>query len=162
MRFGIATCAAFAWCVMASAASAATATDTFQVTATVVASCSVDAANLSFGSYDPVSATPLDGSTSISVHCTNGAGYVLGLDEGVGASATVSARQMSNGGQTLTYALYQDSGRTTVWGETSGVNTVAGTGSGAVQTVTIYGRAPAQQAATAGSYTDTVTVTVTY
>jgi spore coat protein U-like protein len=62
----------------------------------------------------------------------------------------------------VTYSLYSDSGRATVWGNTVGTNTVAGTGNGASQSYTVYGRAPAQTTPAAGTYTDTVTVTVTY
>ncbi len=152
----------FGLCSAGSSAFAATATDTFQVTATVISSCTVDAADLSFGSYDPVSATALDVATSLTVHCTNGTAYVVSLDKGVGAGATVASRRMTSAGQTLVYSLYQNAGRTTLWGETAGVDTVAGSGSGAQQTLSIYGRAPAQQTSPAGAYSDTITVTVTY
>lgn len=162
MRTTTAACAALGLLAFSTAAQAATDSDTFQVTATVVASCAVDAADLAFGAYDPVSSSPLDAATTVDVHCTNGTSYVVALDAGVGVGATIGARRMTNGGQTLVYALYQNAGRTTLWGETSGVDTVAGTGSGAVQALTVYARAPAQQTATAGSYADTITVTVTY
>jgi spore coat protein U-like protein len=39
---------------------------------------------------------------------------------------------------------------------------VSGTGNGAGQTITIFGRVPAQTTPAPGTYTDTVTVTVTY
>jgi spore coat protein U-like protein len=39
---------------------------------------------------------------------------------------------------------------------------VSATGNGADQTFTIYGRVPAQTTPAPGTYTDTVTVTVTY
>lgn len=162
MRQGIAAIVAVAWSGMACLASAATDSTTFQVTATVVSSCEVSATPLAFGAYDPVATTPLDGSATVNVRCTNGTSYVVALDEGVGASATVSERRMTNGAQTLTYALYQDASRSTLWGETSGTDTVAATGTGAVQGHAIYARAPAQQTATAGGYSDTITVTVTY
>ena len=47
-------------------------------------------------------------------------------------------------------------------GETAGVDTVAGTGSGVAQDIDVYGRVPANQTSSAGSFADTVTVTVTY
>ncbi len=162
MRQSLAVLVAVAWMGLACPASAATDSTTFQVTATVVSSCDVSATSLSFGAYDPVATAPLDGAATINVRCTNGTSYVVALDEGVGASATISERRMTNGAQTLTYALYQDAGRSTLWGETSGTDTVAATGTGAVQAHAMYGRAPAQQTATAGGYSDTITVTVTY
>jgi len=132
------------------------------VTATVVASCDVDAQDLAFGSYDPVSPTPLDAATTISVVCTSGTAYDVSMNAGVGAGATVATRKMSSGGSTLNYSLYSNAGRTTLWGATSGSNTVTGTGTGAAQTINVYGRIPVNQTSPAGSYTDTITVTVTY
>ena len=69
---------------------------------------------------------------------------------------------MTRGSATVTYSLYSDSGRTTVWGNTVGTNTVAGVGNGASQSYTVYGRVPAQTTPAAATYTDTITVTVTY
>lgn len=155
-------CAAISALSWAGSAHAATDTDTFQVTATVVASCDVDAADLGFGNYDPVSATPQDATGSMVVRCTNGTGYTIAMNAGAGSGATVASRHMTSGGNALTYSLYRDAARNTVWGENTGVNTVAGTGNGAAQNLTIYARIPAQQTAPAGAYTDTVTVTLTY
>ena len=58
--------------------------------------------------------------------------------------------------------LYSNSGRTVVWGNTVGTNTIAGTGNGSVHNLTVYGSVPAQTTPAAGTYTDTITVTVTY
>jgi spore coat protein U-like protein len=43
-----------------------------------------------------------------------------------------------------------------------GTDTVAGTGNGTDQPLTVYGRVPAGQQAPSGSYTDSVTGTITY
>ena len=64
--------------------------------------------------------------------------------------------------QYLSYALYQDSGRSTNWGNVVGTSTLAGTGTGSAVGVTVYGRITANQQAALGSYSDTITVTVTY
>jgi len=153
--------AALALCA-AAPAEATTATGNLQVTATVIASCGVATNTLAFGNYDPVSATPLDAATTLAVTCTNGTAYEVSMNAGSGTGATVAARKMSSSSDLLTYSIYRDSGRTNVWGVTSGSNTVTGTGSGAAQTLNVYGRIPANQTAPTGSYTDTVTVTVTY
>lgn len=68
---------------------------------------------------------------------------------------------MTGGGATVNYALYRDAGFTQNWGNTTGTDTTAGTGSGAVQTVTVYGQVPAQTTP-AAAYADTVAVTITY
>jgi spore coat protein U-like protein len=141
---------------------AATATTTFQVTATVLSVCSVSATNLAFGNYDASAALPTDASSTVTVTCTPSETYDLGLDAGVGAGATVAVRRMTNGANTLDYSLFQDAGRATVWGETIGTDTQAGTGNGAGQAFTVYGRIPTAQYVAAGNYSDTITATVTY
>ena len=143
-----------------AAAFGATATTSFTVTATVVATCAVSAGNLGFGNY---ATTVLDATTTISVTCTNLTPYLVELDAGIGSGATVAARRMTGpSSETLSYSLYQDAGRLLVWGPTSALQSVAGTGNGAAQTLTVYGRVNASQSPQAGSYADTITVTVTY
>lgn len=144
------------------AADAATTTTTFTVQMTITSSCIINSAStLDFGSAGVLSAN-VDQTSTIQVQCTNTTPYNIGLDEGVGAGATVAARKMSNGADTVTYSLYSNAGRTTVWGDTVGIDTVSGMGSGAAQGYTVYGRVPPQTTPAAASYTDTVTVTVTY
>jgi spore coat protein U-like protein len=140
---------------------AATATSTIAVTATVLAFCTVTAAPLAFGNY---SSTQVDATTLLTVLCTPGTTYTLGLDQGVGTGATVAVRLMAGAltGSTLAYTIYSDTARTTVWGNTVGSNTVAGTGSGLPQILTGFGRVPSAQLSAPGAYTDTVTATVTY
>jgi spore coat protein U-like protein len=67
-----------------------------------------------------------------------------------------------SGSNFINYALYRDSARTANWGNTVGTDTVSGTGTGANQSLTVYGRVPAQTTPVAGTYTDTIVVTVTY
>lgn len=142
-------------------ASAATATTTFLVTTTVLNTCIVAATPLAFGAYDPTSATDTDATNAITVTCTASAPYNVGLDKGTNGTS-VTARLMKQGSDTLPYALYSNAGRTTNWGNTVGTDTVTGTGTGILQTYTVYGRIPHGAAVPSGAYTDTVTVTVTY
>jgi spore coat protein U-like protein len=145
--------------LLAERAQAATANATMAVSATVQASCSISANALSFGTY---TSAQLDASTTLSVNCTNTTSYNIGLDVGGGSGATVASRKMANGSQLLNYTVYSDTNRATVWGSTVGSNVVYGTGSGAAQTINVYGRIPAGQLPTPGSYTDTLTATITY
>jgi len=66
------------------------------------------------------------------------------------------------GANSVAYQLYRDSGRTQVWGNTVGTDTVAGTGTGSAQPLTVYAIVPAQTTPPAGTYTDTVVVSVTH
>ena len=141
--------------------SAATATTNFTVQMTITASCTVNSAStLNFGSQG-ILATNVDQTSTVQVTCTNTTPYHIRLNVGTGAGATVAARKMTSGANTVNYTLYSDSGRTTLWGNTVGTDTVAATGSGAAQSYTVYGRVPAQTTPAPGSYTDTITVTVT-
>lgn len=161
-KLNVLVSAAVASLLVASAANAATETTTFTVGATVVDSCSVSATNLAFGSFDPLLGTALDATSTIDVTCSSGDTYDIGLDAGTATGATVTTRKMTSGANTLNYALYSDSGRLTNWGNTVGTDTVSGTGTGAAQTLTVYGRIPAQSTAVIGTYSDTITVTITY
>lgn len=147
----------------ADGARAATDTDTFQVSITIQGECQIVAANdLDYGAQG-VLASNIDATTTLSVQCTDGTPYDIGLDAGTGAGATVATRLMTGpGSATIDYTLYSDAGRTTVWGDTISTDTVSGTGDGTQQDYTVYGRVPPQATPAPGTYTDTITVTVTF
>ena len=83
---------------------------------------------------------------------------------GSGQNSNGTTRRMAGpGGQFLNYGLFRDSGRTVQWGNGTALGgQVSGTGSGSAQSLTVYGRIPASQLATPGSYSDSVVVTVEY
>lgn len=68
---------------------------------------------------------------------------------------------MALGSQAVTYGLYKDAARSQPWGS-AGTQLVTGSGAGAAQNLPVYGRVLPQSTPPAGSYTDTVVVTVTY
>jgi spore coat protein U-like protein len=153
--------------VLALAAAAApgfgaTATGTFAVSATVVKACTISASALSFGTYDPTAATADDATTDITVRCTSGTLYNVGLSAGTATGATVTSRKMSLGANLLNYGLYQDAARASNWGNTIGTDAVSGTAPGAATTINVYGRIPAGQLVPVGNFTDTITATITY
>lgn len=154
----------FSYLIFSTSSFAATATATFAVTAAVNDTCGVSAAPLAFGTFDPTGGVTQDGTTTLTVLCTTGTAYEVGLDAGSGPSATVDIRQMTDvSNNILNYSLYQNASRTLVWGNTVGTDTLAGTGTGAPQTLNVYGRIlSGQTAAPVGAYIDTVTVNVNY
>ena len=146
-------------------ARAADTTTSFTVTASVVAGCTlVGGVPLAFGVYSP--GVQNDATTTFTATCTTGTSYTLKLDAGTGSGASFATRKMTDtvgGVATLDYSLYSDAGRSTVWGDgTGGSSTVASSGTGVLQTFTVYGRIPSSAAATIGTYVDTITVTATY
>jgi spore coat protein U-like protein len=138
------------------------ATTQFQVSATVLNNCAVSASNLSFGNYSPGSGSPTDMNTNLSVTCTNGLTYTIALDGG--GSHSVAARVMTDtNSDTLSYGLYTSNAYTTIWGDgTGGSSTVPGTGNGSAQSIPVYGQIAAAQYVPAGSYQDTISVSVNY
>jgi spore coat protein U-like protein len=68
---------------------------------------------------------------------------------------------MENGAFTLSYNLYTDASRVTVWGDGS-AGTATLNGDAEEATYTLYGRVPARQNVHTGEYTDTLIATVTY
>jgi spore coat protein U-like protein len=157
-------CALLAWgvAIFAPNAGAATATGNFQVRITIQESCIVASTNsLDFGSQNILAAN-VDQTTTLSVQCTPSTAYDIGLNAGTGVGATIAVRKMTGAGGTVDYSLYQDAPRAILWGDSVGTNTVSGTGNGAAQSYTVYGRVPPQTTPAAGSYLDTITVTVTY
>jgi spore coat protein U-like protein len=142
---------------------AGTTTGPLTVQASISATCAVNSASMGFGTYNPTLNANFDTTGTISVSCTNATSYNIGLGTGTGTGATTTNRVMMSGSDTISYRIYSDLGRTQNWGNTVGTNTVAGTGTGFMQSFTAYGRITSgQTAARPGSYSDTVTVTVTY
>jgi spore coat protein U-like protein len=134
------------------------------VSATVNANCTISATPLVFGVIDTLSATAKTGTGGVAVACTNGSSWTITADIGAGSGASYTSRRMTANGNTLDYNLFTDSGYANVWGDGTGATSpITGTGSGASQAITIYGRVPGGQSTVpAGSYTDLVSVTVTY
>ena len=149
--------AAVAATVLANGAFAATATNQFQARIEIQADCEVTSpTTLDFGTSGLLNAN-VDASSTFNVKCTNGVGYTISLGNGANASGTQN--RMENNGEFVNYETYSDSARTQVWDASS---TVAGTGTGADQSYTVYGRVPPQNTPSVGTFTDTVTITVTY
>lgn len=155
----------FLLCLLSSMSSLAASTSTtFAVTANVNDICNIAATPLAFGNFDPTGSAVQDGVSTLTVLCTNGTPYEIGLDAGSGAGATVERRKMTDlANNVLEYSLYQNGSRSVLWGNTIGNNTWAGTGTGAQEAIIVYGRIlSGQAAAPVGAYLDMVTVSVNY
>ena len=129
--------------------------------------CTASTTGVAFGAYDSLAASPTNSTGTIPLSCTGNPEspkmVIVFLSSG-GSGNTLARRMTSGGGGVLPYQLYTDAARTTVWGNGSngsgdGRTMVAIPESGAL---TIYGRVPARQAASPGSYLDTLVVTVNF
>lgn len=139
-------------------------TANFQVSLAVEAACTVTANPLDFGSAGIIAAD-IAGQTTLTVACTSNTPIQVGLSGGASATPN-TARHLTNGTNTVNYQLYQtdpSAGAATVWGNTQGTNTQSVTTDAAGESqLTVYGRVPAGQNVTPGSYTDNITATVWY
>lgn len=144
----------------ATSAMAVTLTSTLGVRVVVQPACSVSGATLDFGTYISGQAGTLNGFTEIAYSNCPAAQLRFQLDGGSAGSPT--ARKLGNGsGGLLNYAIFKDSARTQNFGQGVEGRLVAppATGTGAVA---VYGRIPAGQAVAAGTYTDTVVITLDF
>ena len=168
-RFGIALMA-LALALLPVPAEAGTATAALTVQITITASCNIGASTLDFGSNAGTAllAGNINASTTVSVTCTTGTPYSIGMDNG--ANALVTQRRMISSGNFVAYNLYTDAGHANAWTTaassttcTSANSCALGTGNGTAQSTSIYGVVPSVATApTPGAYSDTVTMTVTY
>ena len=150
--------------ISASAAtySNGTATANFDVTMKIVANCIISAGTLDFGQSQGVLHTIVNGTSTISVTCTNTTPYNVGLNAGNGTGSVGTTRYMSGTGgntSTVAYSLNQTAGGT-VWGNTQGTDTLGGTGNGNAQSLTVYGQVPVQTTPQPDTYKSTITATV--
>ena len=150
--------------MLATPAAAATVGGTLNVNANVTANCTVSTSALAFGNVNTISGSNVDGTGGLTITCTSGTTWSAAADVGAGAGASFTGRRMTSAGNQLGYNLFTSSGYSTVWGDgTASTGLLTGTGTGTAQSVTVYGRVGSGQTGVpAGSYVDTVAVTVTY
>lgn len=136
--------------------------------------CGASTAGLAFGAYNLLSPAPLTASATVRVTCSlqpsdgpaqRVVASVVMLSRGL--SNSFAMRQMGSGANRLNYNVFTTNAYTTVWGDGSAGTQVHGfafTLNPAFPTrfrdLTGYGRVPALQDVAAGSYADTLVVTV--
>ncbi|CAM3197035.1 Spore coat protein U domain-containing protein [Deinococcus saxicola] len=155
--------------VTGSFASAGSNTGSLAPSATVTGNCTVTGSTLAFGAYDYAvtnRTANVDQTSLVTLLCTSGTvGTVRlgqGANAGTGSTDAVPARRLVSGTDFLNYALFSDSPGGTVWGNTTATGKVNAAGTGANQTLTVYGRVAGGQNVPVGNYTDTVIVTVDF
>jgi spore coat protein U-like protein len=146
-----------------------TANESFTVYATVTSNCTISVSALNFGSLSSLGSAA-SSSGSINAQCTSTTPYSIGLNTGSNASGGQRRMYSAATGTYVNYGLFLDSLFTQPWSSassttvcTNGSNTCyLGTGTGSVQSISVYGQAPVQTTPAPGVYNDTVVVTLTY
>ncbi len=124
---------------------------------------------VAFGVYDPLSGAANNSSGRFTVACSRpfASGpydpFFYSVSVSSGLHGTVTARKMSNGIDNLSYGLYADSPRQTNLTSVSGTFDFPflGVREGS-RLVNVYGRIPAGQLVSSGSYTDIITLTLIF
>jgi spore coat protein U-like protein len=148
---------------------ASTETGVLTVNATVTGACAVGDASMAFavspavntgGTGTPTS-SDVPGLANVAVICTSGQSGTLSADPGAHYNAGRRLSDLATTPTYVVYELYKDNAYSTVLDTTNTIS-VAGTGTSAQ--VPIYGRiaAAAAGAAPKGSYSDSVTLTISY
>lgn len=148
--------------------------DSFDVTATIQNGCMIGSnasSTAQFGTIDfgsrPNVSNQVDvasavGSGSIVLTCTLSATVKIAIDKGLHSTGSQRYIRLTGGSSKLAYELYQKSDYSTVWGSETHALTIASFPE-TTQTYTVYARLFASGSTPpAGTYTDTVTVTLTY
>jgi len=149
-------------------AQALTNTGVMDVSATIDSSCSVSASRMAFGIVLP--GVSKDTTAVVTANCTSGTAYTVDIGDGLyhittGGTGGQYRREMASAANRLPYVIYIDSTRATAIDATAvALNNLLTTtvGNAVDQPVTIYGRVIAAEstAKPAGSYADTVTITI--
>ena len=133
------------------------------------AACTVSTTPVNFGAYDVFSTAPLDALGTISVSCTGKKKKKIKVTISIGQSpnsGSFNPRQMKHTtlADLLDYNLYTNKKRTKIWGDGTGGTSVVKKKVKANKTKVfkVYGRIPPLQDVSAGSYLDTLTVTIVF
>jgi spore coat protein U-like protein len=135
--------------------------------------CTGSSTSMSLGTYIGDTATPVDSIGMFSLNCTRAGGpQNITINMAIGPSGnngSIANRVLRSASwpDLLQYNLYRDAARLSVWGQTAGVDTMAAAVSvpnngSQVASFTIYGRMPGLQDVHAGTYGDTLSVTIDY
>ncbi len=143
---------------MAATAVAATRGGQFSVNAAVQSGCALSGATFNFGQYTSGQPANLDAVGTINYADCSG-NVTLELDGG--QSGDVNARQLRAGSRRLSYQIYREAGRTSVWGRGANARLVqfATAQSGRIE---VFSRIPGGLVVEPGTYTDTIGVTLTF
>lgn len=151
---------------MSGSSYAATTTGTANINATIANTCAINSITSPGTAALTGGVAPSQTSGTISLTCTSGDAEGIAINSGVNGSGSGTSgitRNVKNGSNSLGYQVYSNSGATTIWGDLAGTNTVTSTGTGAAQSFTFYVdfNTPALTLP-AGTYSDTLTVTLSY
>jgi spore coat protein U domain-containing protein, fimbrial subunit CupE1/2/3/6 len=132
-------------------------------TAYAAPSCTISTTSVNFGSYNVFTGSATDSTGTVTIDCNGGAHNIV-VTLSKGASSSFNPRTMTKGSEALSYNLFSDAARTSIWGDGSGGTSTYTNANppNAPFNVTVYGRVPAGQDVSAGVYSDTVSAVINF
>jgi spore coat protein U-like protein len=127
------------------------------------ANCTISTTSVSFGVYSVFTVAPSDSAGTVTYRCTGNANIMVTIT--TGQSGTFNPRRLIQGAEQLSYNLYRDAARSVIWGDGSAgtqAHAQVNVPNNTTINVPVYARVPAAQDVTAGSYTDSVSVTINF
>lgn len=128
------------------------------------AACTISTTPINFGPYNVFTTSATAANGTITYRCSNN-DHNITIAISTGSSGAFSNRTLKKSTENLTYNLYLDAAFSSIWGDGSGGTATYHLGNppnGLDVNLTVYGRVPALQDVSAGSYTDTVVATIIF
>jgi spore coat protein U-like protein len=141
--------------------------------AATTVNCTASASGIAFGVYNPLGALTDASTGTLKVTCngsgTGSANVTVNVTLSAGSSGSYATRKMFSGVNALNYNIYWSTAYNQIVGDGSGGSFAGSAGPFVVPaggsnfaTGTFYGLIPASQDVAPGTYSDVITVTVTY
>lgn len=127
--------------------------------------CTISSTPITFGVYNIDQESSVYSIGTITANCDRSLAFTVALSTGGGESfkPRTMADVVNGTTYTLDYNLYTDPGRSMVWGDgADGTHVVPGLGSTIPVTMTVFGQVPGSQNPASGTFTDSVTATITF
>ncbi len=128
------------------------------------AACTVSATAVTFSAYNVFTATANTANGTVTYRCGREDHNIL-ISISTGSSSSFTPRTLKKGTESLNYNLYLDAAFATIWGDGSGGTgdyTKSNPPNSTDVNLTVFGRIPALQDVSVGSYSDTVVVTINF
>lgn len=133
--------------------------------------CTVSTSAIAFGAYNPGAASPTTTNGSVSITCSAvlalNVTYSIALTAGR-SNSFASRTMVGTKSPNLLYQVYSNAALSTIWGDGTGGSSIVSDGYGLQilvpisRSYTAYASAPARQFVNPGSYTDSLTVQISY
>ncbi len=154
--------AVLAFCASVPAFAQGRATNTIRVGVRPLNGCRVSATPMVFIVVPPYTNTKADATATITVNCTPNIDFNIDIDRGLYNNGINRRMYNATANKYFDYDVYKNPPRSQVWGTGQTQNLAGNSGQTGFVDYTVYGRTEQINRLEAGSYRDTLTITVTF